>query len=243
MQASAFAATGISFPARSNGFPIGTHCASGLHFRIDQGGDVRPSTARAVVKRGMDITLAAAALLILSPVLLVLALLIKLTSPGPALFIQQRPGRNGRLFPMLKFRTMHVHLEDRTGFIQATDNDPRVTQLGRFLRRTSLDELPQLINILLGQMSLVGPRPHPVRMLAGGMDYENLVSYYHQRLAIRPGLSGWAQVNGLRGPTTDAGRAIARIDHDLAYIQNRSILLDVRIILRTLVEVLRGSGC
>ena len=191
----------------------------------------------------MDVTIAAAALLILSPVLLVLALLIKLTSPGPALFIQQRPGRNGCLFPMLKFRTMHIHLEDRTGFIQATGNDPRVTPLGRFLRRTSLDELPQLINVLLGQMSLVGPRPHPVRMLAGGMDYEDLVPYYRHRLAVRPGLSGWAQVNGLRGPTTDAARAIARIDHDLAYIQNLSILLDVRIILRTLVEVLRGSGC
>jgi lipopolysaccharide/colanic/teichoic acid biosynthesis glycosyltransferase len=243
MQASAFAAKGISFPARPSGFAIGARYASGLHFRVEDDNDVRAKRARAFVKRSMDVALAASALVVLSPALLVLSLLIKLTSPGPVLFIQQRPGRNGRLFPMLKFRTMHVHLEDRTGFTQATDNDPRVTPLGRFLRRTSLDELPQLINILLGQMSLVGPRPHPVRMLAGGMDYEDLVPYYRHRLAVRPGLSGWAQVNGLRGPTTDAARAIARIDHDLAYIQNLSILLDVRIILRTLVEVLRGSGC
>jgi lipopolysaccharide/colanic/teichoic acid biosynthesis glycosyltransferase len=196
------------------------------------------------VKRGMDIALALLGLTVLLPALLGIALLVKLTSPGPVLFVQARTGCGGRPFPLVKFRTMHVHLEDRTGFCQTVKNDPRVTWFGALLRRKSLDELPQLLNVLAGHMSLVGPRPHVTPMLAGGVEYEELVPYYRLRQAVRPGLTGWAQVNFYRGPTTDARRAIARIDHDIAYIQNFSIWLDVKILLLTLWrEFFGAAGC
>lgn len=215
--------------------------ASGLVFAPDAACTASP--LQLACKRCMDLVLAALALVALAPLLLFVAIAVKLTSPGPVLFVQQRPGRAGRLFPMLKFRTMYAHLGDRTGLQQTVKNDQRVTPIGNFLRRSSIDELPQLANIVLGHMSLVGPRPHPVHILAGGMDYEQLVPYYRQRWAMRPGLSGWAQVHGLRGPTDQAGPAIARINHDLAYIQNFSLLLDFKVIVATIRrEFLGGSG-
>lgn len=203
----------------------------------------RRRTIELALKRLSDIGLSAMALVTLMPLLLAIAVAVKLSSPGTILFRQIRPGRNGAPFAVYKFRTMHAAMCDQRGVRQTVGNDPRVTPLGSFLRRRSLDELPQLLSVLMGQMSLVGPRPHPAGMLAGGADYRDLVPYYHLRHEMRPGLSGWAQANGLRGPTTDATAAKARIAHDLAYIQNFSILLDIRIILKTLRhEFLTGQG-
>jgi len=188
------------------------------------------------LKRGLDIFVSATALLLLSPVLALIALATALGSKGGVFFRQPRLGKDGHLFTIYKFRTMYVDRGDLTGVNQTIDGDPRVTPLGRYLRRTSLDELPQLINILKGDMSLVGPRPHVPHMLAGGKAYEQLVPYYDLRLRVRPGLSGWAQVNNLRGATTDPVRARARIDHDIAYAQNFSIWLDVKIVWMTISQ-------
>lgn len=196
-----------------------------------------------VLKRALDIVLSGSALLAMSLVLIGTAIAVKVTSRGPTLFVQMRPGLNGVMFPMLKFRTMYADLGDASGVKQTVANDPRITSIGAFLRRTSLDELPQLINVLLGHMSLVGPRPHPANMLAAGMDYRDLVPYYEMRYAMKPGLSGWAQANGLRGPTDEAGKARARIAHDMAYVQNFSVLLDIKIIFRTIIrEFVAGTG-
>ncbi|WP_248304986.1 sugar transferase [Devosia sp. FKR38] len=221
--------------------PVARSVAGGLTFSVDGNAPVRPLSL--AVKRVLDVVLSALALVALLPLLVLVAIAIKVTSPGPVLFVQQRPGLHGALFPMLKFRTMYNHMGDRSGLQQTVKNDQRITRIGAFLRRTSIDELPQLINILLGHMSIIGPRPHPVRMLAGGMDYQQLVPYYAKRWEMRPGLSGWAQVNGLRGPTDRAEVAVARINHDLAYIQNFSIQLDIKIIVATLWrEFVGGSG-
>lgn len=218
--------------------------ASGLRYSLDDSrGLVAGGALEHSLKRALDVVLAALALIALSPLLLLVALAIKLTSRGPVLFIQQRPGLNGKLFPMLKFRTMFTHLGDKVGKQQTVRNDTRVTPIGRFLRKTSIDELPQLINVLIGHMSIIGPRPHPVVMFAAGRPYEELVPYYDMRLAMRPGLSGWAQVNGFRGPTDQPELAFGRINHDVAYIQNFSIALDVKIIVATIRhEFLAGSG-
>ncbi|MBN9309606.1 MAG: sugar transferase [Devosia sp.] len=198
---------------------------------------------RDAVKRGLDIVMAASALVMLSPLLGALALGVKLSSPGPVLFKQWRHARGGRKFTIYKFRTIRLEAEDATGVRQVQANDPGVTRLGAFMRAKSLDELPQLINVLLGDMSLIGPRPHAIGMKAAGVPYEALVPYYHLRHAVRPGLSGWAQVNGFRGPTVDAEAARRRIEHDLAYIQNQSTWLDAKIIALTLTrEFLTGSG-
>ncbi|WP_244534631.1 sugar transferase [Hyphomicrobium sp. CS1GBMeth3] len=195
------------------------------------------------IKRATDIFVSSALLLALSPVLAAVALAIKLTSSGPIFFRQQRYGLNSDLFPILKFRTMYVGDMDVTGVKQTRDADPRVTPLGRFLRRTNLDELPQLINVLRGDMSLVGPRPHVPGMLAGGMPYEMLVPTYFERHRMRPGMTGLAQINELRGSTTDAKFARARIAYDIAYTENWSLLLDLRILWTTFrTEVLRGTG-
>jgi lipopolysaccharide/colanic/teichoic acid biosynthesis glycosyltransferase len=221
---------------------------SGLRLRMENGVPVLPVASRMrslnlVGKRGLDLVLSVLALVVLSPVLLGIAILVKITSPGPVLFVQDRPGYLGVNFPLLKFRTMHADRGDATGVAQTRANDPRITPIGNFLRRTSLDELPQLLNILAGHMSLVGPRPHPANMWAGGMLYRELVPYYDLRLVMRPGLSGWAQANGFRGPTLDAGSARERIEHDMAYIQNFSLALDLRIIPATLrKEFLGGTG-
>ncbi|HTJ57469.1 MAG TPA: sugar transferase [Devosiaceae bacterium] len=217
--------------------------ATGLPFAIDGNTLNNVHPLQLVIKRAMDIVLSVLAVLVFLPFLVGVAGLVKISSPGPVLFVQHRPGLGGKSFPMLKFRTMFVHLEDRSGLRQTVKNDIRLTPIGAFLRKTSIDELPQLINVLAGHMSIVGPRPHPVSMWAGGRDYRELVPYYDLRHGMRPGLSGWAQVNGYRGPTDDAHRAIARINHDLAYIQNFSLALDVWIIVGTVVrQCLGGTG-
>jgi polysaccharide biosynthesis protein PslA len=195
------------------------------------------------LKRTIDVFISAALLLVLSPVLSVTAAAIKLTSAGPVFFRQRRYGLNSEQFTILKFRTMFAHDADMSGVNQTRIGDPRVTPLGRFLRRTNIDELPQLINVLQGDMSLVGPRPHVPGMRAGGMAYEALVPSYFQRHRVRPGMTGLAQINELRGCTADAKFAKARIAYDIAYVEHWSILLDLRILWTTLkTEVLRGTG-
>lgn len=195
------------------------------------------------LKRALDIGVSAALLLALSPVLVGTALAIKATSPGPVFFRQRRYGLNSEQFTILKFRTMYAHDADVTGIKQTRTGDPRVTPLGRFLRRTNLDELPQLINVLRGDMSLVGPRPHVPGMRAGGMLYEDLVPSYFERHRVRPGITGLAQINELRGSTADAKFAKARIAYDIAYVDHWTLLLDLRILWTTFkTEVIRGTG-
>ncbi|MBN9333393.1 sugar transferase [Devosia sp.] len=195
------------------------------------------------VKRGIDIAGALIGLLLLSPLFLAIALQIKLADKGPIFFRQKRIGQNGRLFELLKFRSMHADRCDAAGLAQVTANDNRITRIGAFIRRTSIDELPQLLNVLRGDMALVGPRPHVSGMLAAGTDYQSLVPNYAFRHEMRPGLTGWAQCNGLRGPTTDRVMAMNRIGHDFAYVQNFSLWLDLRIIGRTIAgELLRAAA-
>jgi putative colanic acid biosynthesis UDP-glucose lipid carrier transferase len=182
-----------------------------------------------VLKRGSDILLAGSALLLLAPLLAAIAILVRRSSPGPALFRQRRYGLDGREFVVYKFRTMTV-CEDEP-VMQATRLDLRVTQIGRFLRRTSLDELPQLLNVLSGSMSLVGPRPHAV---AHNQHYRKLVSGYMLRHKVRPGITGLSQVNGLRGETVDVEKMRRRVELDIEYLKNWSLGLDVRILLKTL---------
>jgi lipopolysaccharide/colanic/teichoic acid biosynthesis glycosyltransferase len=194
-------------------------------------------------KRVFDILAASAALFLLLPLMLIVGLLIKVTSKGPVLFSQQREGLNGKSFALLKFRSMRTEACDASGVAQTVRDDPRVTWIGRIVRRTSIDELPQLLNVLRGDMSLVGPRPHVPGMKSAGMLYRDLVPYYDLRLQMLPGLTGWAQANGLRGETTNARLARARVDHDIAYIRNFSLWLDIKIILKTIQnEFVGGSG-
>ena len=194
-------------------------------------------------KRVMDVTCSSAALLVLAPLLIGVAVAIKVTSPGPVLFSQNRYGYRNRRFRIHKFRTMYTHLADASGTRQTVGNDPRITPLGRILRKTSFDELPQLLNVLKGDMSLVGPRPHVPRMQAASILYEDLVPYYFQRHSVRPGITGLAQVSGCRGSTATAESAISRIDYDLEYIETWSLWLDVKVIARTAArEFISGSG-
>ena len=193
------------------------------------------------IKRLSDIVLASTALLLLSPVLGLTAAVIRLSSPGPAIFKQRRYGLNGRTFNILKFRTMYAEKADPSGVEQTRAADPRVTRIGRFLRRSNIDELPQLINVVFGHMSLVGPRPHVPNMRAGGVRYEELVPHYFVRQYVRPGLTGLAQSNGFRGSTENARDALARIDHDLAYIEHWSFGLDIKMLINTIRMEMLGS--
>jgi undecaprenyl-phosphate galactose phosphotransferase/putative colanic acid biosynthesis UDP-glucose lipid carrier transferase len=183
------------------------------------------------IKRCFDMIGATSVLLLLSPLMLLTALLIKMDSHGPVLFFQTRNGFNGRAFRIVKFRSMHV-LENGNTIRQATRTDPRVTRLGRWLRRTNIDELPQLFNVLNGDMSLVGPRPHAV---AHNNEYDKLISNYALRNHVKPGITGWAQVNGYRGETPTTDLMEQRVTSDLWYISNWSMWLDIRILLRTLI--------
>jgi putative colanic acid biosynthesis UDP-glucose lipid carrier transferase len=178
--------------------------------------------------------------LTLLPLLAIAAIAIKLDSPGPILFRQQRCGFNGRCFQIFKFRTMSV-LEDGPSMIQAQFADKRVTRVGRWLRRMSIDELPQLLNVLNGNMCLVGPRPHA---LAHDNEFDKVVRNYAFRRRVKPGLTGWAQVNGYRGPIPTPDSVERRVEYDLWYIDNWSLWLDLKILLQTPVEILRGrSAC
>ncbi len=187
-----------------------------------------------VVKRASDIVLSALILLLISPLMLAIALGVKLSSPGPVLFKQRRYGLDGQKIVVYKFRTMTV-AEDGDVVRQATRNDARVTKLGAFLRRTSLDELPQFMNVLQGRMSVVGPRPHAV---AHNEIYRKLIRGYMIRHKVRPGVTGLAQVNGWRGETETVEKMKGRIEMDLRYLRNWSLLLDLQIILKTVVVVL-----
>ncbi len=187
------------------------------------------------LKRAEDLVLGSIAAVLLIPLLLVIAALVKLDSPGPVLFRQARQGFNNNVITVLKFRTMAHQPEAEQGTRQATRGDKRVTRLGRILRRTSLDELPQLFNVLRGDMSLVGPRPHAV---AHNQLYSGLINDYLGRHRVQPGITGWAQVNGLRGETDTLDKMQRRVEHDLAYIDGWSIFLDLRIMVLTVFSVL-----
>lgn len=185
-----------------------------------------------VVKETEDKVLAALILVLVSPLMLAIALAIKLTSPGPVLFTQLRHGWNGQKIKVYKFRSMVVHHE-HDGVTQATRHDTRITPLGAFLRRTSLDELPQFFNVLHGSMSIVGPRPHAVQH---NEHYKELVPGYMRRHKVKPGITGWAQVNGFRGETDTLHKMEQRVKHDLFYIENISLWFDLKIILLTLFK-------
>lgn len=191
----------------------------------------------AVMKRAMDLTLIVLSLPILLPIMLLIALLIRLDSTGPVLFRQVRGGYRSQSFIIYKFRTMRHAREDR--MIQARPGDPRVTRIGYWLRRFSLDELPQIINVLRGDLSLVGPRPHAVEM---DTEYDKILRQYVSRTRVKPGLTGWAQVQGLRGVTDTPEKMQNRLEHDLYYIDNWNVWLDLMIILRTFGIVLKGEN-
>ena len=189
-------------------------------------------------KRSFDISLALLGLLMVAPLLALVAVLIKIDSRGPVLFMQTRNGFNGRPFRICKFRTMFV-VEDGLAIRQATKNDPRVTRLGRMLRRTNIDELPQLLNVITGDMSLVGPRPHAA---AHNSEYEKIIGNYAFRYHVKPGLTGWAQVMGFRGETRTLDLMEKRLECDLWYINNWSFWLDYKILLRTLCLGLQSNA-
>jgi putative colanic acid biosynthesis UDP-glucose lipid carrier transferase len=188
-----------------------------------------------LIKALEDRLLAALILVLASPIAVLIAIGVKLSSPGPILFRQYRQGWDGRRIEIYKFRTMHQHQEANGVVTQATRNDPRVTPFGRFLRRFSLDELPQCFNVLQGRMSIVGPRPHAV---AHNNQYRELIDSYMLRHHVKPGITGWAQINGLRGETDTLDKMEKRIEHDLYYIENWSLWLDLKIIALTAVVVL-----
>ncbi len=192
-----------------------------------------PLDWRGAVKRAMDIALVLAVLPVIAPVLIAAAIAIKLESPGPVLFRQWRFGLCSRPTQVLKFRTMYVDRGDATGEQRTLARDPRVTRVGRILRRTSIDELPQLLNVLRGDMSLVGPRPHATHMKVEGCYYFEAVEHYRLRHRVKPGITGWAQINGSRGEVDTLEKAQRRLTLDLWYIRNWSLALDLWIVLRT----------
>ncbi|MGR9012443.1 MAG: undecaprenyl-phosphate glucose phosphotransferase [Gammaproteobacteria bacterium] len=195
-----------------------------------------------VVKTIEDKIIGTLILILITPLLIIIAALIKLDSPGPVLFRQKRYGFNNQLIDMYKFRSMYVDKQDNNANQLTTRNDPRVTKLGHFLRRTSLDELPQFINVLTGEMSIVGPRPHATQAKAAGMLYENVVYQYAARHKVKPGITGWAQVNGWRGDTDTEEKIQKRVDYDIEYINRWSLLFDLKIILKTVFVVIRGQN-
>jgi Undecaprenyl-phosphate glucose phosphotransferase len=186
---------------------------------------------RALTKRAQDIALGAALLLVFAPVMLAIAIAVKLDSRGPALYRQRRHGFNNRIITVLKFRTMRH--DPGAPLRQVCANDPRVTRIGGFLRRTSLDELPQLFNVLAGDMSLVGPRPHAIGMRAADRDLSHIVAEYAHRHRVKPGITGWAQVNGSRGPVETPADVRARVAFDLHYVTHASLWLDLKVLLMT----------
>ncbi|HXL99305.1 MAG TPA: exopolysaccharide biosynthesis polyprenyl glycosylphosphotransferase [Rhizomicrobium sp.] len=193
------------------------------------------SRQQQALKRLLDLAIALPALLLIAPLLAAIALWVRLDSRGPVLFRQTRSGLRGRPFTILKFRTMTV-LENGATVVQATHDDPRITRAGRVLRKASLDELPQLLNVIRGEMSLVGPRPHA---LAHDIYYAARIEEYAQRQRAKPGITGWAQVHGLRGETPTLDSMRRRVLFDVWYARHASAVLDIEILLRTPFEVLR----
>lgn len=195
-----------------------------------------------VLKVIEDRFLALLLLVLVAPVMLVIAAAVKLDSRGPVLFRQKRYGYNNNLIEVYKFRTMYQDQCDQNADALVRQRDPRVTRVGAWLRRTSLDELPQLLNVLRGEMSIVGPRPHATRAKAAGRFYEDVVREYALRHRVKPGITGWAQVNGWRGETDTEESIRKRVEFDLQYIESWSLSLDLEILLRTLMVVLRGQN-
>jgi exopolysaccharide biosynthesis polyprenyl glycosylphosphotransferase len=191
------------------------------------------------LKRGLDVTVAILLLIMLSPLLMIIATTLKLESSGPIIFAQRRVGFKGKIFKIYKFRSMYV-LEDGAHVSSAKKDDVRVTQFGYWIRRTSIDELPQLINVVRGEMSLVGPRPHAV---VQDQYYCEAVPNYVFRQSVRPGMTGWAQVNGCRGEIKNIDEITNRVNHDTWYIKNRSLLLDFQILLRTALLIIFSRDC
>jgi putative colanic acid biosynthesis UDP-glucose lipid carrier transferase len=191
-----------------------------------------------MIKRGSHIILSILMLLLISPIMLIIALCIKFTSPGAIIFQQRRYGLNGEQILVSKFRSMTV-CDDGETIQQAQKNDSRITPVGAFLRKTSLDELPQFFNVLQGRMSIVGPRPHAV---AHNELYRTMIKGYMVRHKVKPGITGWAQVNGWRGETDTLDKMKNRIDYDLAYLQSWSLALDLYIIFKTVTVVIRDKN-
>jgi putative colanic acid biosynthesis UDP-glucose lipid carrier transferase len=196
------------------------------------------SMAERFMKRMLDLVCSVAAIVVLMPMFAIIAITIKLDSSGPVFFVQTRHGFNSKRFRIFKFRTMTVQ-EDGETVRQAVRNDSRITRVGMWLRKTSLDELPQLFNVLMGDMSIVGPRPHAT---AHDTYYGDLIGSYAFRHHMKPGITGWAQVSGSRGETPTVQSMKERVDLDIWYVDNWSILLDLQVILRTVVEVIRGRN-
>lgn len=195
------------------------------------------SDMNAAVKAVFDRIAALIALVALSPLMLLVALAVKLDSKGPVLFRQPRHGFNNEMIGVYKFRSMYTDLTDQHGAKQVTKEDPRVTRVGRFIRRTSIDELPQLFNVLAGDLSLVGPRPHAMQSKAGNKLYQEVVDGYYARHRMKPGITGWAQINGWRGETDTAEKLERRVEHDLHYIENWSLPLDLYILAMTPISL------
>src|SRR5690606_23311734 len=180
-------------------------------------------------------------LLLVAPLMALVALAIKLDSPGPVLFRQKRYGFNNELIEVLKFRTMRTDLCDEDGVVSTRANDPRLTRVGGFLRRTSLDELPQFINVLRGDMSIVGPRPHATQTRAGDKLLEEVVAEYSVRHKVKPGITGWAQINGWRGTIDTVEKLRNRVEFDIYYLENWSLMFDLKIIALTLFKGFIGK--
>lgn len=195
-----------------------------------------------VIKSVEDRTLAILLLVFLGPLFGVVALAIKLDSRGPVFFRQRRYGFNNHTIGVYKFRTMYHHLRDENAAKLTTRNDPRVTRVGAFLRQTSIDELPQLINVLKGEMSIIGPRPHALSAKAADRLYEEVVAEYAARHRVKPGITGWAQVKGWRGETDTVEKIQKRVEHDLFYIENWSFALDLKILFLTFFALLRADA-
>jgi len=201
----------------------------------------RPSTTTAAglsAKRLFDLLFGILLLLIAMPVMVLVSLAIALDSPGPILFCQKRTGQNGKTFPIFKFRSMRV-VEKSAAVRQALAGDARITRVGRVIRKLSLDELPQLFNVIAGQMSLVGPRPHAI---VHDEYYGAVLASYAVRQLVKPGITGWAQVNGSRGPTPDIEDMRQRVELDAWYVANHSVALDLKILVRTPLAVLSGRN-
>jgi putative colanic acid biosynthesis UDP-glucose lipid carrier transferase len=196
------------------------------------------SGVNGILKRASDVALSSLILLAAAPLMLALALLVRASSPGPVIFRQRRYGLDGEEIVVYKFRTMTV-TEDGDSIVQCAPGDRRLTRIGALMRRASLDELPQFLNVLQGRMSIVGPRPHAV---SHNEMYRKLIKGYMQRHKVKPGLTGWAQVNGLRGETDTLDKMKARIDHDLDYLRNWSLRLDLFILAKTVWVVLKGQN-
>lgn len=196
----------------------------------------------AVAKRSFDLTVAALALILLSPLMLLTALAVRLDSPGPVLFRQKRYGFNNEVISVLKFRSMYHHMSDPSAKVVVTRGDPRVTRVGRFIRRTSIDELPQLFNVLSGTLSIVGPRPHAVNAHTAQQLWDEVVDGYFARHRVKPGITGWAQINGWRGEIDSPEKIQRRVELDLEYIERWSVLFDLYIVAMTPLSLLQGEN-